>query len=618
MVWPGPGGNWQALDLGNQPINQLETSYPESFRSLISSTGGNVGLQGMIDWSQQNPGFGLPGYGNKWDWRDDKKLKSFVSDEFGGRHGGGVFDKELYPIRLMNQTGRIQMPSGRGSPGMTYATYAPYGFIRLGDVPHAERAISKEPGRGGKIPGSSELWAVGGPGYTGESGQFFDPVSGSTFNLLAGIGTGDTGYVWNIQQGAGGPITGTNVNPMYGSEIATPRRAAAGAAPAPAPVAGTTPAPTTTPAAGAEPAPVATPVAGAEPAPVATPVAGAEPAPVATAPGVTAQPGATTEVAPVTYPTYQNLVGGWGTGPGGVTYRPGFNLPQPQYPVVGDRPTYSDYTNQQIADNLRAQNRWSVPGQTEGTFREREGWTEKSNQDVLDYIASQPSSWLQQQQQAYRPASLALMGQDINQRNEYLQRMQVADLTNLANQSFLGSMGMMQGYGQSALREVAKNYLRNVSRNRAQLAGRGMTGTTVQDAMMRGAGEQAFDDWLRAKDAITGRQIQTYTQGINGIMNALNSIQYRTMHPMEYANLYQAFGEGGSGAAAPEAPSTTGSALLGGALGIATPLLLNWAFGPVGGAVGAAVGGAGDLLGGVGGIIEDAVGWVGDIFSSIF
>ena len=100
-------------------------------------------------------------------------------------------------------------------------------------------------------------------------------------------------------------------------------------------------------------------------------------------------------------------------------------------------------------------------------------------------------------------------------------------------------------------------------------------------------------------------------------MNALNSIQYRTMHPMEYATLYQAFGEGGAGADVPEAPSTTTNALLGTALGVATPLLLNSIFGPVGaiagGAIGSVAAAGGDLLGGVGNLLEGAWDFVEDI-----
>ena len=308
--------------------------------------------------------------------------------------------------------------------------------------------------------------------------------------------------------------------------------------------------------------------------------------------------------------TYQNLFGGWGMNQGGgYSYNPGFNLPQAQYPVPGDRPTFSDYTNDQIIRSLRAEHNWSVPGVTEGTFREQEGWDVRSDQDILDFMAGKSASWLQGKQKEFRPAALAQMGEDIGQRNEFQQRTQAADILNMANQGFLGSMGMMQDYGRGAMQEVAKNYLRNVGRGRAGLASRGMTGTTVYDAMMRGAGEQSMQDYLTTQDAITGRKIQTYQQGIGGIVNALNSIQYRTMHPMEYANLYQAFGEGGAGADVPEAPSTTTNALLGTALGVATPLLLNSFLGPVGavagGVLGSVAAAGGNVLGDIGDFLED-------------
>ena len=241
-----------------------------------------------------------------------------------------------------------------------------------------------------------------------------------------------------------------------------------------------------------------------------------------------------------------------------------------------------------------------------------------SDQDVLDYMASKPASWLKGKQEDYLGASLAQMGEDTGQRTEFSQRTQAADILNMANQGFLGSMEMMQNYGQGAMQEVWKNYQRNIGRGRAGLASRGMTGTTVYDAMKRGAGEQSMQDWLTAQDAITGRKVQTYQQGIGGIVNALNSIQYRTMHPMEFANLYQAFGEGGAGAAVPEAPSTTTNALLGTALGVATPLLLNSIFGPIGAVAGGVLGSAaatgGNVLGGVGDLLSGAWDFVEDLW----
>jgi hypothetical protein len=361
----------------------------------------------------------------------------------------------------------------------------------------------------------------------------------------------------------------------------------------------------------------------------------------------------------------QNIVGGWGTGTGGgITYQPNIGatgpmqypamgmgqagprqypamggmapgqfsamgmgagypqtfLPQPQYPVPGDRPTYTDYTNRQIIDSLRASKKWSTPGATEGTYREREGWTPQTDQQVLDYMAAQPASWMTEQLKDYRPAALVQQAEDISQRNEYQQRVQVGDYQSIANQNLINSMAMLRGYGQSGLREVEKNYLRNVGRGRAGLASRGMTGTTVYDAMQRGAGEQAMDDWLKVQDAITSQKINTYQQGMGQVLNAINSIQYQQMNPMEFANLYQAFGEGGAGAAAPTAPSTTTSALLGTAAGIATPLLLNSLFGPAGGAVSGlasglgnvgtnVLGGIGDVVGGIWDVVEDVMPW---------
>lgn len=289
-------------------------------------------------------------------------------------------------------------------------------------------------------------------------------------------------------------------------------------------------------------------------------------------------------------------------------------LPQPQYPAAGDRPTYTDYTNREIINSLRASKNWSMPGATEGTYREREGWTPQTDQQILDYMASQPASWMTDQLEDYRPAALARMAEDINQRNEFLTRTQAGDVQNIANQSLINSMAMLRGYGQSGLREVEKNYLRNVGRGRANLASRGMTGTTVYDAMRRGAGEQAMDDWMRVQDAITSQKINTYQQGMGQILNAINSIQYRQMQPMEFANLYQAFGEGGAGAAAPAAPSTTTSALLGGLAGVATPLLLNSLLGPAGGAVSGLANVGANVLGGIGDVAEDIWDFVEDLW----
>ena len=551
--------------IGFQPRQE----YFSGFSDLLQS--GNTGLQSQLDWSRSAYPMLWPSGGNRLGGPRYEEFRTELQGlpEFSG--------KTLEPLVFQGdefQTGQYSRGRSGGSQGPT-ATYHPYGMIPMGASPE-QASIG--------LPRPYD-YTQGVPSNL-RTQRYFDPTTSGMFDVAR---RGNLGYVYNRIPGTGGVA------------------ATAPTAPPTTPAGETPPAePTATPTAtepGAEPG---TPAV--EPAPTATPTA-TQPAPTATPTGM--QPAAPGQA------PWQQLFGQWGGGPGGITYQPGFNLPQPEYPVEGDRPSYSDYTNQQIINSLRASNRWAVPGDTEGTFREREGWTTKSDQDVLDHMAGQPGSWLQAQQKQFRPAALAQMGQDIGQRNEFQQRTQAADILNMANQGFLGSMGMLEGYGQSALREVQKNYMRNVGRGRAGLAGRGMTGTTVFDAMRRGAGEQAMDDWLQVQDAITGQKIQTYQQGIGGIVNALNSIQYRTMHPMEYANLYQAFGEGGAGADVPEAPSTTTNALLGTALGVATPLLLNSIFGPVGaiagGAIGSVAAAGGDLLGGVGNLLEGAWDFVEDI-----
>ena len=551
--------------IGFQPRQE----YFSGFSDLLQS--GNTGLQSQLDWSRSAYPMLWPSGGNRLGGPRYEEFRTELQGlpEFSG--------KTLEPLVFQGdefQTGQYSRGRSGGSQGPT-ATYHPYGMIPMGASPE-QASIG--------LPRPYD-YTQGVPSNL-RTQRYFDPTTSGMFDVAR---RGNLGYVYNRIPGTGG-VAATE-------PTATPTTPAGETPPAE---------PTATPTAtepGAEPG---TPAV--EPAPTATPTA-TQPAPTATPTGM--QPAAPGQA------PWQQLFGQWGGGPGGITYQPGFNLPQPEYPVEGDRPSYSDYTNQQIINSLRASNRWAVPGDTEGTFREREGWTTKSDQDVLDHMAGQPGSWLQAQQKQFRPAALAQMGQDIGQRNEFQQRTQAADILNMANQGFLGSMGMLEGYGQSALREVQKNYMRNVGRGRAGLAGRGMTGTTVFDAMRRGAGEQAMDDWLQVQDAITGQKIQTYQQGIGGIVNALNSIQYRTMHPMEYANLYPAFGEGGAGADVPEAPSTTTNALLGTALGVATPLLLNSIFGPVGaiagGAIGSVAAAGGDLLGGVGNLLEGAWDFVEDI-----
>jgi hypothetical protein len=530
---------------------------------------GNTGLQSQLDWSNtaypnmfQRDGVGQ---GQDW-WNNARNVFSAYSDAFG--------DKALEPIVFQGNLMSTDTRSGGRAFGSSsrFQTYQhhPYGMTPLGPTAESETFPGGPTGGGGGGLSS---------GMPMSSMRYRDPSTGETFSVIR---RGDIGFVYDRSTGDSALATGD------GSTTTTAGDATID----------TTTGTTTDTTTGDT---------------TVTNTTGDTPITNVTTAGdsVVSPTGTETSGMPL---TYQNLLGGWGMGEQGYGYNPGFNLPEAKYPVPGDRPTFSDYTNRQIIDSLRAEKNWSIPDATEGTYREREGWTSKSDQDVLDHMAAQPGSWLADQQETYRPAALALMGQDDNLQNQFSQRTQAADIVNLANQGFLGSMGMMQNYGQGAMQEVWKNYQRNIGSGRAGLAGRGMTGTTVYDSMMRGAGEQSMQDWLTAKDAVTGRKIQTYQQGIGGIVNALNSIQYRTMHPMEYAQLYQAFGEGGAGAAAPEAPSTTTNALLGTALGIATPLLLGWLGGGVGGAVGGALGVGSNLLGGVGDLLEGAWDFVEDLW----
>mgnify|MGYP003146570947 CR=1 FL=1 len=556
--------------------------FQPGFSDLISS--GNTGLQSQLDWSNTAyPNMFRTDGVNRGQvfWDNARDIFTSYSDAFG--------DKALEPIVFQGNLMSTDTRSGGRAFGSAsrFKTYQhhPYGMVPLGPTAESEQF------RGGPT-------GVGGGGLSSgmpmSSMRYLDPSTGETFSVIR---RGDIGYVYDRSTGDSVLATGD------GGTTTTVGDATTDTTTGETTVGDTTITDTT--------GGTATEVTTTGDTPV-TDVTTTDDSGV----GLTGTTGTGTSDMPL---TYQNLLGGWGMNQGGgYSYNPGFNLPQAQYPVPGDRPTFSDYTNDQIIRSLRAEHNWSVPGVTEGTFREREGWDVKSDQDILDFMAGKSASWLQGQQKEFRPAALAQMGEDIGQRNEFQQRTQAADILNMANQGFLGSMGMMQDYGRGAMQEVGKNYLRNVGRGRAGLASRGMTGTTVYDAMMRGAGEQSMQDYLTTQDAITGRKIQTYQQGIGGIVNALNSIQYRTMHPMEYANLYQAFGEGGAGADVPEAPSTTTNALLGTALGVATPLLLNSIFGPVGavagGVLGSAAAAGGNILGGIGDFLEDTWDTITDWF----
>ena len=527
--------------------------YYSGFSDLITS--GNTGLQSQLDWSQgQYPSL-WPSGGN---YLGQRQYDDFLGDlNQSTLFGGGTFQ----PLIFQGDLWKTRQVEGNRSGLQSHNVnqYHPYGMVPIGDAPESAAL--------------QNVRLTTDPNYFGQdvsARRYMDPSTGDPFNVVR---RGDVGFVY------GAP--GTQQSLVTGDGSGDDDTTSGGSGDD-----------TTTGATGDD---TTTGTSGTDDT-----VAGTGGTDVATTSGTDSQ-------------AWQNLYGGWGTGEGGLTYQPGFNLPTPQYPVAGDRPTFTDYTNTQIINALRAENNWSIPDDTEGTYRERAGWQTKTDQQILDYMAAQPAAWNQDIQEKYQGAALAQMGEDTGQRNEFLQRTQGADLVNLANMGFLGSMGMVQNYGQGAMQEVWKNYERNIGRGRAGLASRGMTGTTVYDAMQRGAGEQSMQDYLVAQDAVTGRKIQTYQQGINGITNALNSIQYRTMHPMEYSQLYQAFGEGGAGAAVPEAPSTTTSALLGGALGLGLPFLLNSLLGPVGGAVGAAAGSSG-LLGGVGDLLGGAWDWITDLF----
>jgi len=546
------------------------------FSDWLSSNQPSV--QGLVDWTTQ----AMPTIGRR------------SSDAGGGYWGPDAFadfrsDLEGTPLfadaslEPMFFTGDYFQHYGGGGnrSGQRFAPtidYHPYGMVHVGAAP--EQATL------GAIQRNTD------PNWTGwntSAQRYFDPSTQSTFDLIR---RGGIGYVYNRTPSQSSLAAGESPDATTNVGDATTD---------------TTTGETTV----GDPAITDTTVTTTTGDTPVTDVTTTDDSGV----GLTGTTGTGTSDMPL---TYQNLLGGWGMNQGGgYSYNPGFNLPEPQYPVPGDRPTFSDYTNDQIIRSLRAEHNWSMPGVTEGTFREQEGWDVKSDQDILDFMAGKPASWLQEKHEDFRAPALAQMGEDDSQRAEFQTRTQAADILNLANQGFLGSMGMIQDYGRGAMQEVGKNYLRNIGRGRAGLASRGMTGTTVYDAMVRGAGEQSMQDYLNVQDAITGRKIQTYQQGIGGIVNALNSIQYRTMHPMEYANLYQAFGEGGAGAAVPEAPSTTNSALLGTALGIATPLLFN-AFGPLGavagGLLGSVASAGGNVLDDIGDFLEDTWDAVTDWF----
>lgn len=538
---------------GNIGLAPQTPQYYSGFEDLITS--GNTGLQSQLDWSQGQYGSLWPSGGNNLGQR---RYDDFLADlNQTPLFGGQTFQPIIFQGEKFQDISGSQGRGGQRRPPGGY--YHPYGMVPIGQA--AESGVL------GQVGLTTD------PNYLGadvSARRYMDPSTGDPFNVVR---RGNVGFVY------GAP--GTQHSLVTGDGSGDDDTAAGGSGDDT--TAGGSGDDTTAGGSGDD---TAAGTSGTDDT-----VSGTGGTDVATTSGTDPQ-------------TWQNLYGGWGTGEGGLTYQPGFNLPTPQYPVAGDRPTFTDYTNTQIINALRAENNWSIPDDTEGTYRERDGWQNKTDQQILDYMAAQPAAWNQEKQEEYRGAALAQMGEDTGQRNEFLQRTQGADIVNMANMGFLGSMGMVQNYGQGAMQEVWKNYERNIGRGRAGLAGRGMTGTTVYDAMMRGAGEQSMQDWLVAQDAVTGRKIQTYQQGIGGIVNALNTIQYRTMHPMEFAQLYQAFGEGGAGAAVPEAPSTTTSALLGGALGLGLPFLLNSILGPVGGAAGAVLGG-GNLLGDVGGWVED-------------
>ena len=555
--------------------------FQPGFSDLIAS--GNTGLQSQLDWSNTAyPNmFRTDGenYGQFF-WDNARDIFTSYSDAFG--------DKTLEPIvfqgNLMSEDFRSGGRAFGGASAHRTYQHHPYGMVPLGPTAESETF------RGGPTGGSGGGLSSGMPM---SSMRYLDPSTGETFSVIR---RGDIGYVYDRSTGDSVLATGD------GGTTTTVGDATTDTTTGETTVGDTTITDTT--------GGTATEVTTTGDTPV-TDVTTTDDSVV----GLTGTTGTGTTDMPL---TYQNLFGGWGMNQGGgYSYNPGFNLPEPQYPVPGDRRTFTDYTNDQIIRSLRAEHNWSVPGATEGTFREREGWDVKSDQDILDFMATQPASWLQEKHEDFRAPALAQMGEDHSQRAEFQTRTQAADILNLANQGFLGSMDMIQDYGRGAMQEVAKNYLRNVGQGRAGLASRGMTGTTVYDAMMRGAGEQSLQDYLNVQDAITGRKIQTYQQGIGGIVNALNSIQYRTMHPMEYANLYQAFGEGGAGAAVPEAPSTTTSALLGTALGVATPLLFN-ALGPIGavagGVLGSVAAAGGNFLGDIGDFLEDTWDTIEDWF----
>ena len=533
-------------------------------------------LQNQLDWSSQR-------LGTLWPQSSDQGGGYLGPSYFGDveqalethpAFSGSTFQPLLFQGEEWMSWGGQGNRSGFTSPGGTL--HHPYGLVHIGAAP--EHASVSGPTTAGRI--NTDM------SYGPDSAQrYFDPRTGSMVDIVR---QGDVGFVYRTTPSQSSLTAGESPDATTTVGDATTDTTTGETT-----VGDTTITDTT--------GGTATEVTTTGDTPV-TDVTTTDDSVV----GLTGTTGAGTTDMPL---PYQNLFGGWGMNQGGgYSYNPGFNLPEPQYPVPGDRRTFTDYTNDQIIRSLRAEHNWSVPGATEGTFREREGWDVKSDQDILDFMATQPASWLQEKHEDFRAPALAQMGEDHSQRAEFQTRTQAADILNLANQGFLGSMDMIQDYGRGAMQEVAKNYLRNVGRGRAGLASRGMTGTTVYDAMMRGAGEQSMQDYLNVQDAITGRKIQTYQQGIGGIVNALNSIQYRTMHPMEYANLYQAFGEGGAGAAVPAAPSTTPSALLGTALGVATPLLFS-ALGPIGavagGVLGSVAAAGGNVLDDIGDFLED-------------